>query len=414
MLVVKEEILAHIHDPRHLEKLYRSNKLPFKRAFSMLYPELKGNVLADFWNERLNYETDEVSRVSRTDLLFVIIASLIAGFITKLPVILHLEQDIFFGKNIGFIIFPALAAYFIWKNQLQGNKIALIAGAMLAGLLFINTMPFNVHGDTFILSCVHLVVFLWFLFGVAFVGTTGNDVEKRLAFLKYNGDLVVITTLILIAGGIMTGITVGLFSLIGFDIKDFFVEYVIKFGLAAAPLIGNYLIQYNPQLVSKVSPVIARIFSPLVLVMLVIYLVAMAYAGKNPYSDRDFLTIFNALLLGVMAIIFFAVSDASKSRAEVWILFLLSLVTLVVNAIALSAIILRISDWGVSVNRMAVLGADVLIFLNLLLVTAEFFWMLTKRNDLTGVRKVIAVYLPVYFIWAIIVTFIFPFIFGLS
>ncbi|WP_439882026.1 hypothetical protein ACSX1A_02465 [Pontibacter sp. MBLB2868] len=51
----------------------------------------------------------------------------------------------------------------------------------------------------------------------------------------------------------------------------------------------------HPDLVNKVSPVIARIFSPLVLVMLVIYLFAILYSGKNPYSDREFLIIFNLL-----------------------------------------------------------------------------------------------------------------------
>jgi hypothetical protein len=49
-------------------------------------------------------------------------------------------------------------------------------------------------------------------------------------------------------------------------------------GLAAVPLVATFLTQTNPQLVSKVSPVIARIFSPIVLVMLVIYL----FAWKSP------------------------------------------------------------------------------------------------------------------------------------
>ena len=114
-----------------------------------------------------------------------------------------------------------------------------------------------------------------------------NDVEKRLSFLKYNGDLVVITTLILLAGAIMTGITIGLFELIGFHIEHFYFENVVIFGLPAAPIVGTYLTQTNPQLVGKVSPVIAKIFSPLVLVMLVIYLAAMVYSG-NDFSNNGY------------------------------------------------------------------------------------------------------------------------------
>jgi hypothetical protein len=58
---MKEEILAHQNDPRQLESLYRSNKPRFKRSFISIYPELKGNTLADFWNERLNDESEEIN-----------------------------------------------------------------------------------------------------------------------------------------------------------------------------------------------------------------------------------------------------------------------------------------------------------------------------------------------------------------
>ncbi|GAB1374555.1 hypothetical protein MASR1M46_14410 [Bacteroidales bacterium] len=65
----------------------------------------------------------------------------------------------------------------------------------------------------------------------------------------------------------------------------------------------------------KVSPVIAKIFSPLVLIMLLVFLSAMAFSGKDPYNDREFLIIFNALLVGVMAIIFFSVAESSSGGA---------------------------------------------------------------------------------------------------
>jgi hypothetical protein len=223
------------------------------------------------------------------------------------------------------------------------------------------------------------------------------------------------TTLILIAGAIMTGITIGLFSLLGFNIKEFYFKNIGIFGLAAAPIVGTYLTQTNPQLVGKVSPVIAKLFSPLVVVMLVIYLIAIVYSRKNPYNDREFLLIFNALLIGVMAIIFFSVAETSKttkSYMEIWILFLLSVVTIVVNGVALSAILFRISEWGITPNRAAVLGSNVLILINLLLVTVQLVKVLSKKADISGVGKAIAFYLPIYIIWAIIVTFIFPLIFG--
>lgn len=412
---MKEEILSNLDNPKQLERLYREDKPTFKRTFKALYPELTDNTLINFWNERLNFTREEISWGSSKDLVFVIVASILAGLVAKLPAFLHLDEETFYPRNIGFIIFPALSAYFAWKNKLPIGKIAVIAGTTLLGLVFINLLPHVKTSDTLILSCLHLLFFLWSVLGFAFVGEAKNNDEKRLGYLKYNGDLVVMTTLILIAGGIMTGITIGLFELIGFHIEKFYFENIVVFGLPAAPIAGTYLTQTNPQLVGKVSPVIAKIFSPLVLVMLVIYLAAIVYSGKDPYNDREFLLIFNALLIGVMAIIFFSVAGTTKttkSQPEIWILFLLSAVTIIVNAIALSAIIFRIAEGGITPNRAAVLGSNVLILINLLLVTAQLFRALSKKADPTGVGKVIAFYLPVYCVWVMIVTFLFPFIFG--
>ncbi len=260
-----------------------------------------------------------------------------------------------------------------------------------------------------------MLLFLWGILGFAFVGENQHYDVKRLSFLKYNGDLVVMTTLIIIAGGILSGVTVGLFSLIGINIENFYFENIVVFLLPGAPILGTYLTQANPQLVGKVSPVIAKIFSPLVLMMLVIYLVAIIYSGKDPYNNREFLMLFNVLLIGVMSIIFFTVAETSKaikSLPETWILFLLSLVTIIVNGIALSAILFRISESGITPNRAAVLGGNGLILINLLLVTIQLYRVLSHKATIESVGKIIASYLPVYIIWTIIVTFLFPLIFG--
>jgi len=412
---MKDEILTNIENPSQLERLYRTDKAAFKKAFTAVYPQVQDNSVAAFWNARLNFAKDEISFGNRSQLLFVIVLSICAGIIVKLPALLNLNEEFFYSRNAGFIIFPALSAYFAWRNKLSALKIAMVAGCMLAALFFINSLPDNPSSDTLTLSCVHLLLFLWSLLGFVFVGDGSNNPEKRLGYLSYNGDLIVMTTLIVIAGIILSGITVGLFSLIGFNINNFYFENIALFALPAAPIVGTYLTRTNPQLVGKVSPVIARIFSPLVLVMLVIYLIAIVYSGKDPYNDREFLMVFNALLIGVMAIIFFSVAETSKtskSSMETWVVFMLSIVTIIVNGIAISAILFRITEWGITPNRAAVLGGNILILVNLLLVTLKLERVVSNKATINAVGRVMASYLPVYFVWTIIVTFLFPFIFG--
>jgi len=409
---MKSQIITYQNEPLQLEKMYRTDKSIFKKEFNEVYPELKGNAIAEFWNTRLNFENDEINWGSSREIVFILLASIVAGIIAKFPAIFELQEDIFYSRNIGFIIFPVLSAYFAWKNKLSKGKITFIVLAQLAGLIYINSLP-NSESDTLILSCMHIVLFLWGILAYAYVGDKKNLVEKRLGFLKYNGDLVVMTSLILLAGGLMTAVTIGLFSLIGFNIEKLYFEYIVIFGLPAAPLCATYLTQTNPGLVGKISPVIAKIFSPLVLVMLVIYLAAMVYSGKDPYTDREFLIIFNALLVGVMAIIFFSMAEKSGlKRSQMWVIFLLSIVTIIVNSIALSAILFRISELGITPNRAAVLGSNILILINLLIVTAKLFKAVSFNVEISLMYKGLSSYLPVYFIWAIIVTFLFPLIFG--
>lgn len=411
---MKNEILSHLKEPQHLESMYRNNKMQFKREFNALYPEIKDYTLANFWYERLNYESEEISWGTTKELVFVIVASCFAGLIAKIPDLTGLNPDYFYPKNIGFVVFPMLSLFFAWKEKVPTTKVIVAASAILISAVYINLLPNNEESDTLILACIHLLLLLWGILGYIFIRGNLKDFSKRLEFLRYNGDLIVMTTIILLAGGLLTAVTLGLFSLIELEIEDFYFKYIAIFGLAASPIVGTYLVRKNPELVNKVSPVIARVFTPLLMVMLLIYLIAVIYTGKDPYNNREFLLIFNLLLVGVMAIILFSIAEISKSTKNnlgSFTLFGLSILTIVVNGIALSAIIFRISEWGITPNRLAVLGSNILILANLLIVTFRQFQTIKDSNKVEKIENSIVSFLPVYILWAVLVTFGFPVLF---
>lgn len=412
---MKEEIINNLDNPRQLEKLYRDNKATFKREFNLIFPDIQESPTAQIWNERLNFENEEISWGTSNELTFVIIASLIAGLIAKIPEFTAIKADFFYPRNMAFIVFPLLTAYFSWRQNIQPKKLLIISVAILVSVFYINFLPNNSKSDTLILACIHLPLFLWAVLGFTFVGDNFKNYHKRLDFLRYNGDLVVMTTIILIAGILLTVVTLGLFTLIDVRMEEFYFQYIVVMGLAASPIVGTYLVQTNPQLVNKVSPVIAKVFTPLVLLTLVIYLLAVIGTGKDPYNDRDFLLIFNMLLIGVMAIILFSIAETSKnseSKIGTWLLLGLAIVTVIVNGIALSAILFRISEWGITPNRLAVLGGNILILTNLLFVTYRLYKTIKDSNEKDNIEKSIATFLPIYSIWTVIVAFIFPIIFN--
>ncbi|MFM2251245.1 MAG: hypothetical protein RLZZ358_2175 [Bacteroidota bacterium] len=412
---MNESLLSLLDQPAELEKRYRKNKSSFAKSFNELYPSIKGNPLADAWHERLNYGSEGVNWGSKADWLFILIAGGIAGTFAKLPVIFTLQEDEFYARNLGFVVFPFLCAYFIRKSKLPiSNFLFPLASLLLAGL-YINLLPTQTGSDTVVLACIHLPLFLWGMLGLVFSGSDTKNLSKRLTYLQYNGETIIVGGILILAGGLLTGITIGLFELIGLDIIDVYFQYIAVYGLATAPLLATLITQSNPELVNKVPPIVAKIFSPLVLLMLTCYLVAIAYAGKDPYSDREFLLLFNLLLLGVMALIFFSVVESFEEKKVglmTWVLVSLSLITLVVNGIALSAIAFRISEWGITPNRLAVLGVNLVMLVHLVMVSRKLIQTVRGKSKLEEVGFTLVRYLPVYLLWTAIVTFLFPVLFG--
>jgi hypothetical protein len=277
-----------------------------------------------------------------------------------------------------------------------------------------NSLPYNEKSATFILSTIHLPIFLWSILGYAFIGGDLNNNQKKITFLKFNGNFIVMTGLIFISGMFFTGITLALFELLKMDIQTFYFEQIAVWALAAMPMLSTYLIQNNPELVNKISPTIAKIFTPIVFITLLVFLIALFYNGKDIYNDRNFLLVFNAVLIGVMAIILFSLTEATnntRSKFNLITLFGLALLAIIANAIALSAISFRLSEFGLSPNRIAVLGANLLIFIHLLLVSYALFKNLKGKASIQDVEGDIALFIPAYAVWAAFVTFIMPFIF---
>lgn len=414
---MKNKILAHLDNPGQLERLYRSNSASFKKEFIALYPSIKDKPFSEFWFERLNHDTETISWGSKKELWFIGFACIVAGLLAKFPSIFSLNEEFYYPRNLGLIVFPLLIAFFSWKNKLSLKNKTIIVVIIAISAVFINLWPGEAESDTLILACIHLPLLLWVMLGAAFTGNQINNHQKRLDFLRFNGDLVVMTAILAISGMLLSGITIGLFELIGLKIEQFYMQNVVIFGLPSIPIVATFLNYSNPQLVNKVSPIIAKIFSPVVLLTLIIYLGAIAFSGKNPYTDREFLLLFNLLLIGVMALIFFAVAESVqkvKTNFGIWVLLLLSIVTIIVNGIALSAIIFRISEWGFTPNRLAVLGSNILILIHLLMVTSILFKTVQQKSDVSNVGTVIAKYIPIYFIWTVVVVFIFPLIFGFN
>lgn len=413
---MENQIKTYIQDAQALEQLYKKDKTGFVNAFKSIYEDIQSMPIAQAWNARIQYKQDEMSWGKKNEIKLIVLITILSGFIAKLPALIGMEYDIYLSRNISFIILPMLTVYFIWKQNGALKTYLIPALVFIASVIYINWLPFNENSDTILLATLHLPVFLWMILGYAFVNGDVRDNLKRIEFLKFNGNFIVMTGLIFIAGALFSAITIALFELLKIDISKFYFEQIAIWALPGIPMISSFLVQNNPQLVSKISPIIAKLFTPLVSMTLLVFLCTLVYTGKNVYNDRNFLLLFNVLLVIVMAIILFSVTTiqlSKNSKIQIILLITLSLLTIVANAVALSAIGFRLLEFGITPNRLAVLGTNLLMFVHLFFVAATLLKNLKGKTTMLGIEKEIALFIPYYAVWAAFITFIMPFLFEL-
>ncbi|WP_028782343.1 hypothetical protein [Thalassobacillus devorans] len=409
-------VLKNISNPIELERIYRKDPKAFKKSFAYAWEQHPDSQVLSVWYERLHFKepatATELSLFQKS-FLFMGLLAILAGVSTR--IIFHfVEQEAIAPINLAFGIIPFIAAYFVYSNAAKRSIIYSLSALFTISVVYLNLLPLN-DKDSIILVYLHLPIFLWVLLGVAFTGNGYSKGSRRLDYIKFNLEFGILYASMAVSGMVLAALTMRLFSFVGLDIEDFYFSNIVLFGAAALAIVAAYLVSMNLKLAKNIAPYIAKIFSPLVLVTLLAYLVTVIWLGKNPFLDRNFLIAFNGILLGVLAVTIFSIterdSDENKNISD-YINVSLIVLALIIDSVALSAIVFRLSSFGITPNRFAVLGVNMLIWANLIWIMFSYMRFLQNKSGLSTIQDAVTKYLPVYGLWAAFVIFTFPFIFN--
>lgn len=410
----KEDITGSMDNPSGMEELYRNNPAEFERIFTGVYEENRDSIVLKIWNERLFYkDPQEIKRKnSKSGLNITVMLAVITGLLVIIPQLIPaVDQKWYLSRYTASLALTSISAYFLILHGRSKGVLIFVSASAAIIFLLIGVFPFHGKSQTFVLSCMHVPLVAWSLFAVSFTGKNWKSEKSRIDFLRFNGELIVYTAIILLGGIVLTGITFALFGLIDLKIEKWYMENIVIMGLAAAPVVAAYIIDNSADVKKNIASILARIFMPLFLLTVLTYLAAMIIQHKSPYSDRDFLIVFNGLLLLVLAISLFSIIEKKYQGGsrlfEVTNIALL-FTTLVIDLTALSAILFRLRIYGITPNRIAVLGANLLIFVHLFGFLRPFIENLKKKGDYRDIEKWTAAYLPVYSLWSLIVAVGFP------
>ena len=330
------------------------------------------------------------------------VARLIAGFPD--------EEPNWLARNASLFVLPFLAGYFARRRQLDTRRWMLASVPFALVALVVNLYPYDADSATETLVALHLPVVLWFAVAYPYMGGTVRSHERRMDFVRFTGEWFIYYVLIALGGGVLMALTALILEPTGVDVERI-AEWMLPSGAAGGVIVAAWLVESKQRVVENMAPVLTMLFTPLFAVMLACAAVVYAVTGLGGAFDRELLSVFDALLLVVLALVLYGMSARDPSTSPDWMdrIQLVAVVSaLILDVMVLGAMIARIGELGFTPNRTAALGLNLVLLVNL----AGAAWLstrfLTGRSRLHRLERWQTAYLPVFAIWAATVVVILP------
>ncbi len=357
---------------------------------------------------------------ARTDAIVAFGLAVAAAVAIKLPALfgIQLDEDAdlpFYFRNLSLFVLPFLTGYFAWKRRLDIKTLRWLAVAFVSAGVFANVYPFTPRGYTEVLTALHVPIALWLVVGIGYAGGRWNQVGGRMDFIRFSGELFIYYALIALGGGVLTAFMMMIFKAIGIDVEPFFQSWLLPCGVVGAVVVGSWLVEAKQSVIENMAPVLTRLFTPLFAAVLVTFLGTLLWTGRGVDMQREVLIAFDLLLVVVLGLLLYSVSARDpQSPPDAFDVMQVVLVVsaLLADAVALWAIAARITEFGFTPNRVAALGENVILLVNLAWSAVLYIRFLRGRGPFTALERWQTNYIPVYAAWAAIVVIVFAPVFG--
>jgi hypothetical protein len=323
--------------------------------------------------------------------------------------------ETFYARNFSLFVLPLLAGYFAWKRALAAVHRGWLVLPFVVAAALANVFPFAPGGATEALTALHLPIALWLVVGFAYCAGQWREHPRRMDFIRFSGEWFIYYALIALGGGVLMGFTMFMFKAIGLDAEWLLESWLLPCGVVGAVIVSAWLVEAKQAVVENMAPVLTRLFTPLFAAVLLVFLATMAWTGSGIDVEREVLIGFDLLLALVLGLLLYAISARDPSAppgAFDALQLLLVLSALVVDVLALAAIVSRISEFGFSPNKVAALGENLVLLVNLAGSGVLYARFLARRGSFAALERWQTAYLPVYFAWAWLVVALFPPLFG--
>lgn len=362
-------------------------------------------------------EDEAPASVARHNATVAFSLATLAAIFVKLPVAFGATLDgntDFYTRNAALFVLPLLTGYFAWKRLLPMRTVLWLAIGFVVACVVVNAFPFaSAKSATEALAAVHLPIALWLAVGIAYAGGRWREVGGRMDFVRFSGELFIYYVLIALGGAVLCALMAMIFEVIGVKADPIF-DWIVPPAAAAAVIVAAWLVEAKQSVIENMAPVLTRLFTPLLALVLLAFLGAVVFTGHAVNVDRNVLIAFDLVLVLVVCLLLYAISardpQAPPGPFDA-VQLVLVVAALLADLTALWAIAARIGQFGFTPNRVAALGENVVLLGNLAWAAVLSARFLRGRGSFGAIERWQTTYLPIYAAWAAIVVVAFPPIF---
>ena len=429
------EIQASINSPDQMEELYQNargmnEETEFRADLQEVLDKSPDNLLLTAWHAR--FEHLPLPKVKRST-NWVLAVGL--GIITGLILWAVTNPDwLFMGFIPSFLLIwsPIVAIPTLIFLAVVSKKNYLFTAISAIGLIVATVyifllapgMPKNYGRDYTTLMVITLPLLCWMGLGIAvlrFKSATGN----RFAFLIKSIEVMITAGVYLIFGVAFGLITVGMFSALNVTLPDLVMRLVVAGGFGLIPIMA-VATMYDPlvepqaqdfnQGLSKFVSTMMRILLPLTLIVLVIYLFVIPFNYMAPFQYRDLLIVYNVMQFGIIGLLIGATPlrlDDLSPKIQTWLrrgIIAVSILALVISLYALSAVVYRTTHDVVTLNRLTIVGWNIIniVILGFMIYT-QFSQQSAPWHE--RIQNVFSRATTAYLIWSLFLVLALPLIF---
>lgn len=432
------EILAASASPKELEDLYQAalnvgEGEIFKATLEDCFNNDPDNMLFSAWHYRLGAQDQlelKEEKSSRnwklaiplsilTGLVFWALSDDNLIYLDQIPYILLFWAPIATLFTLIFLTFSGKNNY---RQAISTGVVLLVACIYV--LLVTPSLSFEYQRHYLQLMAIHLPLLCWIGIGICLLWI-GSDFKNRFAFLIKSIEVMITAGVYLIAGVAFGAITVGMFQALNITLPDVVMRLIAAGGAGLIPVIAVASV-YDPakkpisqdftQGLSKFITTMMRLLLPLTLGVLVIYILVIPFNFLAPFENRDVLIVYNLMLFAIMGLLIGVtplqandISPRLQAALRNGILAVV-LLTILVSLYAISATIYRTSLGGITINRLTIIGWNII---NICILFLSIYRLIRSPRELWSdtIQSVFSVGTNGYLLWTLFIILAIPILF---